>query len=83
MMALKNLGLEIPNDVGVVGFSNWQFSSMIDPPLSTVSQPGFKIGEQAAKLLIEMIDRKKTEPMEPKDIILDTELLVRKSSVKV
>lgn len=83
MMALKNLGIKIPDEVGVVGFSNWQFSSMIDPPLTTISQPGFKIGEQSAKLLLEMINRKKGQPLNPKDIVLDTELLIRKSSVKV
>lgn len=83
MMALKNLGLRIPEDVGIVGYSNWQFSSMIDPPLSTVSQPGFKIGEQSSKLLLEMINTKKGQSWEPKDIVLDTELLIRKSSVRV
>lgn len=83
MMALRNLGLKIPEDVGVVGYSNWQFSSMIDPPLSTVSQPGFKIGEESSKLLLEMVNRKKGQPWEPKDVVLDTELLIRKSSVRV
>jgi LacI family transcriptional regulator len=83
MMALKNMGIKIPEDVGVVGFSNWQFSSMIDPPLSTVSQPGFKIGEESSKLLLEMINKKKGQQWEPKDVVLDTELLIRKSSVKI
>jgi LacI family transcriptional regulator len=85
MMAIKSLGLRIPEDVGVVGYSNWQFSSMIDPPLSTVSQPGSKIGEKAAELLLEMINGKKDlgkiRPFE--NIVLDTELLIRKSSVRI
>jgi LacI family transcriptional regulator len=83
MMALKSLGLKIPEDVGVVGFSNWQFSSMIDPPLSTVSQPGFQIGETATKLLLDMINNKEKMNSTSQNIILDTELLIRKSSVKV
>ncbi len=82
MLALKDLGLQIPHDVGVVGFSNWQFSSMIDPPLTTVSQPGFKIGEKSAKLLIEMVDKKKDQTWQAQNFVLDTELLIRKSSVK-
>jgi LacI family transcriptional regulator len=82
MLALKDLGLQIPQDVGVVGFSNWQFSSMIDPPLTTVSQPGFKIGEKSAKLLIEMVDKKKDLTWKAENYVLDTELLIRKSSVK-
>lgn len=85
MMAIKSLGLRIPEDVGVVGYSNWQFSSMIDPPLSTVSQPGSKIGEKAAELLLEMINGKKDlgKIRTFENIVLDTELLIRKSSVRI
>jgi LacI family transcriptional regulator len=83
MMALKSLGLKIPEDVGVVGFSNWQFSSMIDPPLTTVSQPGFQIGETATKLLLDLINKKESMESITQNIILDTELLIRKSSVRI
>ncbi len=82
MMAIKSLGYKVPEEIGVVGFSNWQFCSMIDPPLSTVAQPGFKIGEKATQLLLEMINIKKDELFEPKTVVLETELLIRKSSVK-
>lgn len=83
MMALKDLGLSIPEEVGVVGYSNWQFSAMIDPPLSTVSQPGFKIGENAARILLEMIEGKKLGHEAPQNVVLKTDLIVRKSSVRV
>ena len=83
MMAIKNLGLRIPEDVGVVGYSNWQFSSMIDPPLSTVLQPGFSIGENAALLLLEMIDGKSSSYQSPQNVVLDTQLIVRKSSTRL
>jgi LacI family transcriptional regulator len=82
MIAIKSLGLRIPEDVGVVGYSDWQFSSMIDPPLSTVSQPGFKIGEHAANLLLEMISGKNSSQHMPQNVVLDTELIIRKSSVR-
>jgi LacI family transcriptional regulator len=80
LMAIKSLGLKIPEDVGLVGYSNWQFSSMIDPPLSTVSQPGFAIGEQATQILLSMIDKKDKLNSEERCVVLDTELIVRKSS---
>ncbi|MCH7414284.1 LacI family transcriptional regulator [Belliella sp. R4-6] len=83
MMAVKSLGLKVPSDVGVVGFSDWQFSSMIDPPLSTVSQPGFQMGEKAISLLLEMINKKKDETWTPKTVVLETELIIRKSSEKI
>jgi LacI family transcriptional regulator len=80
MMAIKSLGLRIPEDVGIVGFSNWQFASMIDPPLSTVMQPGAKLGEKATEMLLGMIDKKEVVQH---NIELDTELIVRKSSQKM
>lgn len=82
MMAIKSLGLRIPEDVGVVGFSNWQFAAMIDPPLTSILQPGTKIGEKATQILLEMINNKETNPEEIGNVVLDTELLIRKSSVK-
>ncbi|MCH7408547.1 LacI family transcriptional regulator [Belliella sp. DSM 111904] len=82
MVALKDLGYQIPAQVGVVGFSNWQFCSMIDPPLSTIAQPGFKMGEIATSLLLTCIAEKDTSNKEGKTVILDTELLIRQSSQK-
>ena len=83
MMALKNLDIKVPREVGIVGYSNWQFSSMIDPPLTTVAQPGFEIGEKAADLLLQMIDGKGPCSNGSGNIVLDTELLIRKSSVRI
>jgi len=82
MKAIKSLGLKIPEEVGVVGFSNWQFSSMMEPPLSTVSQPGFEIGERAMQLLLNMINKGDEESFEPLTEILETELLIRGSSMR-
>ncbi|GGZ14504.1 LacI family transcriptional regulator [Echinicola pacifica] len=82
MMAAKKLGLKLPKEFGAVGFSNWQFSSMIEPPLSSVSQPGFEMGEKAAQLLLQMIDSQSSEAFQAKTEVLDTGLIVRKSSLK-
>ncbi len=82
MKGMKELGLKIPQDVGVVGFSNWQFSAMIDPPLSTVYQPGFQMGERAAQLLLEMINAGDEKAFQPKTEVLETKLIVRGSSLR-
>ena len=76
--ALKQFGLSIPQDVAVVGFSNWNFCDMVDPPLSSVNQPGTEMGRQAMKRLLRMI----TEDEENANdvMMLDTALIVRKSS---
>lgn len=80
MKAVQELGLNVPEDVGIVGFSDWQFSSMVNPPLSTVSQPGFEIGERAMKLLLDMINKKHDEAFEAKTEVLETALIIRGSS---
>jgi LacI family transcriptional regulator len=84
MQAIKEKGLKIPDNVAVVGFSNWFFSAMMDPPLTSVDQPGFEMGQEAAKLLIRQIEKKNKDEGElmPETKILKTRLIVRASSVK-
>jgi LacI family transcriptional regulator len=84
MQAIKQKGLKIPNDVAVVGFSNWLFSAMMDPPLTSVDQPGFEMGQEAARLLIRHIEVKEKDETEitPETKVLKTRLIVRASSLK-
>ena len=82
MMACKSLGLRVPEDVGIVGFSNWQFCSILDPTLSSVSQPGFNIGAKATELLLDIIEKKISIEEIHNPVVLETELLIRKSSVR-
>ncbi|GAB3649602.1 LacI family DNA-binding transcriptional regulator [Echinicola sediminis] len=82
LQAAKAAGLKLPEEFGAVGFSNWQFSSMIDPPLSSVTQPGFNMGEKATQLLLDMIDNRTEDAFKPRNEVLDTGLVIRKSSLK-
>ncbi len=84
MMALKEKGLKIPDDIAVMGFSNWFFSQLMDPPLSSVDQPGFEMGQEAARLLIRQIETKDKEQADPKPEtkVLKTRLVIRASSQK-
>jgi len=82
MLACKSLGYRIPEEIGIVGFSNWQFCAMIEPTLSSVAQPGFKIGVKATELLLDMIEKKLDPDTITEPIVLETELLIRNSSVK-
>ena len=77
---IKERGLKIPEDIAVVGFSNDQLSGLIEPSLTTVSQPVQKIGETAAEMLLHLI---KTDIKDWKAITktLTTELIIRKSTV--
>ena len=73
--------IAIPNDIKIIGFSNWFMSQVITPKLSTVEQPSHEMGIAAFDLLLEeMIHRKEETLFTPKTIELDTQIIVRESS---
>ena len=79
MMAIKEAGLRIPQDIAVVGFSNWQFCSLVEPQLSSIAQPGLEMGRLAATLLFDLLENKPV-PNVNRVRVLETELVVRDSS---
>jgi LacI family transcriptional regulator len=84
IQAIREKGMAIPEDIAVVGFSNWFFSELMEPSLTSVDQPGFEMGQEAARLLIRHIEMKEKEqgdPM-PETKILKTRLIIRNSSLK-
>lgn len=84
MQSIKEAGLRIPQDVGVVGFSNWSYGSLLEPSLTTVDQPGFEMGQEAARLLIRHIEQADKNQADPpaETKVLKTRLIVRDSSLR-
>jgi LacI family transcriptional regulator len=78
MRSIHDLGLKIPQDISVMGFDNIEMSALMEPPLSTVSQPLYEIGALSAKKLIDLIKGK--GPSKPTIDILKTDLIIRKST---
>jgi len=76
---LKELRIKIPEQVGIVGFSNNPITEMISPQLTTVEQPAFEMGRRAAEILIHEIEDENTIII-PSDIKLETNLIVREST---
>lgn len=79
MQALKKMGYNIPDDIGIVGFSNGQYSNITDPPLTTIDQNGLKMGKTAASLLLKRIDALDEEFI-PEIHTIGTELIIRNST---
>lgn len=76
---LKNLKQKV--NVGFAGFTNSRVGELFDPPMTVVQQPAFQIGQTATEMLIQMIESKRpVVNFETK--ILDTELIIRESSMK-
>lgn len=78
MNAIRNEGLEIPEDVAVVGFDDIPFAAHSYPSLTTVRQPISEMGKRGVELLLEAIkeDRSKRN----QHVVFKPELIIRKSS---
>ena len=75
--AFQEAGLQVPDDISVVGFDDIQSAAYITPPLTTVRQPLLKVGEIAARSLLDRIEARTKYVSE---IVIEPELIVRKST---
>ncbi|WP_417811632.1 LacI family DNA-binding transcriptional regulator [Thalassospira alkalitolerans] len=81
IVAAKEIGLRVPEDISVVGFDDIYLAANYDPPLTTVRQPQRRLGEQAISLLLAGLDKTETQTVPTENpVIVPTELIVRKSS---
>jgi DNA-binding LacI/PurR family transcriptional regulator len=78
--ALREAGLRIPKDMSMMGFDDIPWAQYSDPPLTTIRLPAQKLASEACLLLMELM--KGSEP-EVRNLVLDTELVVRKSCRKL
>jgi len=64
----------VPGTVEVVGFDDIELASLVEPPLTTVAQPAFEMGQQAARMLLWTIAGKRQLE---NGVLLDPKLVVR------
>ena len=82
LKALQANGIKVPQDVALIGFSNSELTELLSPSLSIIRQPAFEMGALATQRLISLIESKRPTKDFIKEV-LDPELIVRMSSVKV
>ncbi|OSQ39513.1 LacI family DNA-binding transcriptional regulator [Thalassospira mesophila] len=83
IVAAKELGLNVPRDISVVGFDDIHLAANYDPPLTTIRQPRRRLGEQAIALVLERLDKSRPAPDTHADnnpVIINTELIIRAST---
>ena len=80
--AIQEKGLKVPDDVMVIGFTDGDLSKRFIPSLTTVSQHGERMGAEAARLLIEKLERKPEEEETYQTVIVETSLVERNSTKK-
>jgi DNA-binding LacI/PurR family transcriptional regulator len=78
LSAVHDCYLRVPEDIALMGFNNETFSSYLHPPLTTIAQPAYAMGIEAATQLLKLIQKKKT-PI--REFIFDTELIERGSTM--
>lgn len=84
LVRLKELGYKIPQEISIMGFSNWFLTKITSPSLSTVDQPGYEMGQKAFNLLIsEIIAKKNNVEVEKQIIEIPTRIIPRNSTKSI
>lgn len=55
--ALKEANIKVPEEVKIIGFDDISISQYIDPPITTIKQPIYQIGEEAVRMLVSVIEK--------------------------
>ncbi|HEY4206831.1 MAG TPA: LacI family DNA-binding transcriptional regulator [Puia sp.] len=79
MVALKQSGILIPEDIAFVGFNNDPVCTVVEPNLTTINYPGYEMGQVAARNLINHLNGASSITA-TNTIILRSELIIRQSS---
>jgi LacI family transcriptional regulator len=79
MLALKEGGVRIPQDMAVIGFDDPVWASYADPPLTAVSQPSYTMGILAFDLLAAQIGSPAASRSRVEEVVLKPALVIRKS----
>jgi LacI family transcriptional regulator len=77
MDAVRDVGLQMPYDISIVGFDDIPQASIVYPKLTTVRQPLEQMGSVAVKMLLAQIEDRS---LPPQRVVLATQLIIRDSS---
>lgn len=83
LIAIKEMRLAIPEDIGIVCFDDSDWALILEPSITVIRQPVYQLGSTAAELLIKKIeDEEKKIDHKPTVVTLNTELIIRNSTKK-
>src|SRR5260370_24175277 len=77
LQAIDWVGLRCPQDIALVGFDDFEWAAVMHPRLTTVRQPTYEIGQKAAQLLFERLEKRDAAPQ---IVRLQPQLIIRESS---
>ena len=80
MLAIKEAGLKMPQDIGLMGFNNEPITKLLTPSISSVDMFAFEMGKATAKMFIQLLHGDGELP--DKEVIIKPKLFARESSNK-
>jgi DNA-binding LacI/PurR family transcriptional regulator len=84
IQAVQQAGLRVPEDISIAGFDDIELAAYITPPLTTFHQPKYKLGYEAAQMMLRVLENKDTPIVQdPEVIVLRGELIQRDSTTTV
>jgi LacI family transcriptional regulator len=84
LQAARRLGLQVPQEFGVVGFDDIPESAYFYPPLTTVRQNATALGSRAVDIMCQHIQcRQEDEPISPGIFWVQPRLVARRSSARI
>jgi LacI family transcriptional regulator/LacI family repressor for deo operon, udp, cdd, tsx, nupC, and nupG len=75
LMACRELGIAVPEQLSVIGYDDVEVASYVTPPLTTIHQPKLRMGEIAMQMLLDILDGRPVQ-----DQFLPVDLVVRGST---
>jgi LacI family transcriptional regulator len=76
LQAFRQLGLDCPTDVSLMGFDDAEWAEVVSPPLTVIAQPVYEIGVRAAELLFARIEGQTRRPVHDR---MPTSIIERES----
>ena len=84
LIAIKEMGLRIPDDISIICFDDSDWASILEPSITVIRQPVYQLGSTAAEMLIKKIeDEEKESDHKPTVVTLSTELIIRNSTKRL
>ena len=78
--ALHELGYQVPADISVVGYDDLDIARHLMPPLTSMTQPAYEIGQAGAQILIDRLRQPADAPWALRHMIFKSEMIVRRST---
>ena len=82
--AVKQTNLSIPRDLKIISFfADPTIASLLNPSLTTITTPTYKIGEECGKLLIQKLTKPKQPDLPDQTLVIPSTITIRSSTIEI